>query len=403
MKIAMMTNNYKPFIAGVPVSVEKLSDSLRALGHQVVVFAPSYDRQIEEEHVIRYGALLKGVAGGASVPNSLDPNIEKKFREGHFDVIHVHHPMLIGMTARYLSRKYHVPLVCTYHTRYEQYLHYVGLSGLQKFLPVYLRKTLGACNMVFAPTPNIQAYLKEIGIRVPIEVLPTGLSGASFDPDTAKAASLRAKFSGGRPFMFCTVARLAREKNLEFLLESLALYKQRAGACFKLLLIGKGPYRDRLLRRIAELSLTEEIILVGEVPNEEIKEYCLACDLFLFASRSETQGIVLLEAMAAQTPVLALRATGTEDIVANGINGYMVDVSGDGALDILHDEQAFADRLMDILSGKELDALRRGAKDTAGTYDCMKIAQKAAACYHEVLWNYNARQAGFYSQPARIG
>ena len=90
-----MTNNYKPFIAGVPVSVEKLSDSLRALGHQVVVFAPSYDRQIEEEHVIRYGALLKGVAGGASVPNSLDPKIEKKFREGHFDVIHVHHPMLI--------------------------------------------------------------------------------------------------------------------------------------------------------------------------------------------------------------------------------------------------------------------------------------------------------------------
>lgn len=399
----MMTNNYKPFIAGVPVSVEKLTDSLRALGHQVVVFAPAYDRQIEEEHVIRYGALLKNVAGGASVPNSLDPRIERKFREGHFDVIHVHHPMLIGTTARYLSRKYHVPIVCTYHTRYEQYLHYVGLTGLQKFMPVYLRKTLGACNMVFAPTPNIRAYLKEIGIHVPIEVLPTGLSGTSFAPDTSKAAALRAKYSDGRPFLFCTVARLAKEKNLEFLLESLALYKQKAGACFKLLLIGKGPYRDRLYRRITELSLTEEIILTGEVPNKEIKEYCHACDLFLFPSRSETQGIVLLEAMAAQTPVLALRATGTEDIVVNGVNGYMIDVSGDRIPDILHDEQAFSDKLMDILSGKELDALCHGARETACAYDCMKIAEKAAVCYHEVLWNYNARQAGFYSQPARIG
>lgn len=403
MKIAMMTNNYKPFVAGVPVSVEKLSESLRVLGHQVVVFAPSYDRQPKEEDVVRYGTLLKGVAGGFSVPNSLDPKIEKKFREGNFDVIHVHHPMLIGTTARYLSRKYHVPIVCTYHTRYEQYLHYVGLSGLQRFLPVYLQRTLGACNMVFAPTPNIRAYLKEIGISVPIEVLPTGLSGQSFHPDASKAAFLRTKFCDGRPFLFCTVARLAKEKNLEFLLESLAIYKQKAGACFKLLMIGKGPYRDRLCRRIAELSLTEEIILVGEVPNEDIKEYCLASDLFLFSSLSETQGIVLLEAMAAGTPVLALCATGTKDIVVNGINGYMTDVSGDRSKDILYDEHVFAHKLMDILSQNELDILRRGAKETAGAYDCIKIARKAAACYHEVLWNYETRHAGFYRQPARIG
>ncbi len=401
MKIAMMTNNYKPFMAGVPISVEKLSVGLRALGHQVTVFAPSYDEQDTEEDVIRYGALLKGVAGGFSVPNSLDPKIERAFWEGHFDVIHVHHPMMIGATARYLSWKYHVPLVSTYHTRYEQYLHYVGLTGLERFWPIYLRRTLGACNMVFAPTPHIRDYLRETGINPPIEVLPTGLSKTAFYPDQQKAKRLREQFCEGRPFLFCTVARLAKEKNLEFLLESLALYKQKAGPCFKLLLIGKGPYREKLCRRIGELALTEEIILTGEVRNEDMKEYCAASDLFLFSSRSETQGIVLLEAMAVGTPVLALRATGTDDIVINGVNGYMTQVSGDSPRDRIQDARVFADKAMAILSGKELETLKQGAKETANKYDCQEIAERAASYYREVIWEYEMRRTRYYGRPAR--
>lgn len=401
MKIAMMTNNYKPFVAGVPISVEKLSVGLRALGHQVTVFAPSYDEQDTEEDVIRYGALLKGVAGGFSVPNSLDPKIERAFWEGHFDVIHVHHPMMIGATARYLSWKYHVPLVSTYHTRYEQYLHYVGLTGLERFWPIYLRRTLGACNMVFAPTPHIRDYLRETGINPPIEVLPTGLSKTAFYPDQQKAKRLREQFCEGRPFLFCTVARLAKEKNLEFLLESLALYKQKAGPCFKLLLIGKGPYREKLCRRIGELALTEEIILTGEVRNEDMKEYCAASDLFLFSSRSETQGIVLLEAMAVGTPVLALRATGTDDIVINGVNGYMTQVSGDSPKDRIQDARVFADKAMAILSGKELETLKQGAKDTANKYNCQEIAERASSYYREVIWEYEMRRTRYYGRPAR--
>ena len=116
MKIAMMTNSYKPFVAGVPISIERLSEGLRANGHEVVVFAPDYEGQEKDENIVRYRALVKGVVNGFSVPNSLDPKIEKRFREGNFDVIHVHHPMLIGQTALYLSKKYHVPLCCTNST-----------------------------------------------------------------------------------------------------------------------------------------------------------------------------------------------------------------------------------------------------------------------------------------------
>lgn len=395
MKIAMMTNSYKPFVAGVPISVERLTDGLRKLGHQVVVFAPSYDGQEEEEDTVRYGALLKGVAGGFSVPNHLDPKIERNFRKGNFDVIHVHHPMMIGSTARYLSWKYQVPLVYTYHTRYEQYLHYIGLSGLKGVMPVYLRNTLKGCNMVIAPTPAIRDYLEDIRIGTPVEVLPTGLSGDSFHPDEDSPGHLREKLSGGRNYIFCTVARLAKEKNLEFLFESLWYYKQKAGSNFRLVVIGEGPYRAKLARRVKELGMGEEIIFAGQVPNDEVKNYCRASDLFLFSSRSETQGIVLLEAMAAGTPVLALEATGTEDIIVNGKNGYMTQVSGDAQEEKRQDETAFAGKLMDILEKKELAFLRQGAYQTAQGYQGTQIARQAEKYYQTVLWSYEEKKSRF--------
>lgn len=395
MKIAMMTNNYKPFVAGVPISVERLAMGLRELGHQVVVFAPSYDDQQDEEDIVRYGSLLRGIAGGFSVPNHLDPKIEREFRKGKFDVIHVHHPMMIGSTARYLSWKYQVPLVYTYHTRYEQYLHYIGLAGLKKLMPAYLHCTLKRCDMVIAPTPAIQDYLEDIQISAPVEVLPTGLSDDSFRPDEKRAEQLRSELAGQREHLFCTVARLAKEKNLEFLFESLWYYKQKAGACFKLVLIGEGPYRAKLIKRVKELGLEEEIVFAGQVPNEEIKNYCRACDLFLFTSRSETQGIVLLEAMAAGTPVLALKATGTEDIVVNGRNGYMTEVSGEEEKARKRDEQLFAEKLMDILEKKELNFLRQGAFRTAGNYKGLQIAGWAEKYYSRVLWAYQEKKSRF--------
>lgn len=371
MKIAMMTNNYKPFVAGVPVSVQRLSDSLRSQGHEVVVFAPSYDNQENEENVVRYRALVRGVAGGFSVPDSLDMEIERRFKEGNFDVIHVHHPMMIGRTAQYLSWKYHVPLVFTYHTRYEQYLHYIGLSGLKRIMPAYVRSYTRHCDMIIAPTPLMKEYLEQIQVGTNIRVLPTGLPEDSFHPNEQKSARLRRALIGDKKYLFCTVARLAKEKNLDFLLRCMMLHKDISGDDFKLAVIGDGPERRELEKRAASLDIRNEIVFVGEVPNHEIKDYCHAADLFLFSSLSETQGIVLLESMAAGTPVIALRATGTEDVVMNGINGYMTDVS----------ERDFVCKLMDILEKKEIEILRQGAYQTAQSYNCERIAEKAVKIY----------------------
>lgn len=387
MKIAMMTNNYKPFVAGVPISIERLAGSLRALGHEVVVFAPSYAGQGTEEDVVRYKALIKGVAGGFSVPDSLDFEIERRFRDGNFDVIHVHHPMMIGTTARYLSWKYHVPLVFTYHTRYEQYLHYIGLSGLKRIMPAYIRSYTKHCDMVIAPTPVMKDYLEQIQPGADVRVLPTGLSGESFFPDGDRAAFLRKELAGDKEYLFCTVARLAKEKNLGFLFQCMKIRKDTCGSDFKLALIGDGPERAALERKAEKMGIREEIGFVGKVPNGEIKNYCHAADLFLFSSLSETQGIVLLESMAAGTPVLAVRGTGTEDVVVNGMNGYMTEVS----------ETEFARKMMDILEKKEIDLLRQGALLTARNYGSEKIARQAALVYAQAACNRRERDRTKYS------
>lgn len=371
----MMTNNYKPFVAGVPVSVERLTESLRDLGHEVVVFAPTYKGMKEEEGVVRYRSVVKGVCCGAAVPDCLDPGIEKAFEEGNFDMIHVHHPMLIGWTALHLSKKYHVPIVLTYHTRYEQYLHYVGLSCAKNILPAYVRKFASRCDGVIAPTPGMKEYLEGLQVNAPVFVLPTGIGKEGFLPEEEKVRRLRTELVGDKRHLFVTVARLAKEKNLEFLLDSLAIRKEFQKADFKLALIGEGPEKCHLQEYAEKLRLENEVIFVGKVPNCEIKNYCAAAELFLFSSTSETQGIVSLEAMAVGTPVLAVEATGTRDIVRNGENGWMTQESA----------SEFARKLDWLLenSADRIAPLRQGAKQTAACYGEQATAMRAVACYRE--------------------
>ena len=111
----MLTNNYKPFIGGVPISIERLANGLREQGHEVFIFAPSYENQVDEENVVRYKSLKENnkITGKFAVPNIFDLNIERKFRELNIDIIHVHHPMLIGWTAIYLGKKYNIPVTFT--------------------------------------------------------------------------------------------------------------------------------------------------------------------------------------------------------------------------------------------------------------------------------------------------
>nr|WP_300819646.1 glycosyltransferase [uncultured Acetatifactor sp.] len=324
-----MTNNYKPIMGGVPISIERLARGLEALGHEVTIFAPTYQeqREMEEANVFRYATCMKHFIGGIVLPNPFDIRIEKEFRRKAFDIIHVHHPMLIGRTAAHLSRKFHIPLVFTYHTRYEQYAscYTKGICKLDRIMPLYLHGFLKRCDFVFAPTAGMQDYLTDI-CHVPVEntgILPTGIEQANFNVSQETAAEIRRLYGAEHMPLLLTVSRMASEKNVSFLLESLARVKALYRKPFRMLMIGDGPDKKALEERSRMLGLQEDIVFTGTIPNERIAAYFKAADGFLFASKTETQGIVVLEAFAGATPVIAVKASGVEDLVDDGVNGIL--------------------------------------------------------------------------------
>lgn len=383
MNIAMLTNNYKPYIGGVPISIEHLAEELRELGHQVYIFAPSYKNQKEEPFVIRYPSFPLGIAG-APVPNVLTGLFRQKMKELQIDLIHVHHPAIVGNVALSLRRQLGIPVVFTYHTRYEEYLHYIKtLQQVERCTGVinaYLRHFCQQCDLILAPTPGICDHLRyEKEVETPVEILPTGLPETSFFPEEQEVKRIREKYRKKADYLFCTVARLAKEKNLDFLLESLKKTKEALafqGKSFCHLMIGDGPERKHLEEKCRELGLGQEVVFLGNVENKKIKNYHAACDLFLFTSKSETQGIVVLEAMAAKIPVAAVDATGIRDVVRTRENGMLTE----------EDAESFARAVEQALCSPGLyERLQKGAEKTAAGYAESMMARRAERYYLQAL------------------
>lgn len=398
MRIALMTNNYKPIMGGVPVSIERLKRGLEAQGHEVTVFAPTYREQEQEENVFRYATCMKRFIGGIVLPNPFDMRIEKEFRKQQFDIIHVHHPILIGRTAVYLSEKYGIPLVFTYHTRYEKYVecYTKGLMKVDSLMPLYLHSFLRHCDFIFAPTAGIRDYLEET-CKVPchkLGILPTGIENRNFRVTEDERNRIRSQFlhtaqEDQEIPLFLTVSRMASEKNVAFLLESLALFKNRYRKPFRMVLVGEGPDRVRYEKLCKELDIKNETFFTGMLPNEETAAYFAAADAFLFASKTETQGIVILEAFAGGTPVLAVRASGVEDLVDTGVNGVLTE----------EDRETYAETLLDFCQGHpDRTRLSKNAYAAGLLYREETVAQEAARVYNEVV---KARHMRIYSGALR--
>lgn len=409
MKIAILTNNYAPFVGGVPISIERLAKGLRMIGHQVTIFAPDYEGHMEgeqdsaEKDIVRYKSLKKTIGAGMIVGNCLDPIIVREFRKGDFDVIHVHHPFLIGYTAIYLGHKYKVPVVYTYHTRYEQYLHHIKSYsklvdkyeeenhrllktvegklihlGRDKFVPFHNRVFMNKCDRIIVPTNNMKEVLVSQQVKSKMDILPTGLGEEAYQNNDKLSSRIRKQYIGNKKYLLCSVSRLEKEKNIEFIIRGMFELKKRIGGIFRLLIIGDGTQREKIEEMVWGLDLEDEISFLGTLQQDEITNYYRACNAFVFASKSETQGIVILEAMAAGLPVVAIKASGVEDIVRNGENGFMTEESID----------EWVAKICLILINQQLrDKLCCCASVTAGDYSMIKIANQAATYYNDIIVN----------------
>jgi len=325
MRIGLFTNNYRPLVNGLATSVEGFAQAFRRAGHAVTVVAPRYPGSPEDEpDVLRVPGLRAPTHHAYVLPMAWLPDVGRAVAALRLDVFHAHHPLLLGSAAARWARRSQRPLVFTYHTYYDRYAHYVpGPSRLVAHLAV--RQATAFANraeLVIAPGPSVATALRAQGVTSSIAIVPTGVTLAG-PPEAEQRTRHRQTLSlkDGAPLCL-SVGRMAREKNLAFLLTAFALMRKHLPAA-RLVLVGEGDDRSRLDKMARDLDLGESIQFVGAVPHERVGEYYLAADLFLFPSTSETQGIVVLEAMAAGLPVVAVASDAAADLLGDSEAGVM--------------------------------------------------------------------------------
>lgn len=324
MRIALFTNNYLPFCGGVTISVETLRRGLEASGHEAWVFGPRLtDAEDASLRIVRYPSIPVATYPEFALAVPYSRRIGRLVAALEFDVIHAHHPFLLGPEARRLARRTRRPLVFTYHTRYEKYAHYVPLP-LRLVQAAALRISAGfaaQADAVLAPSGVIRDELHARGVRAPIAVVPTGIDLERFRPGDRAAARRSLGIADGEPLVLY-VGRLDREKSVDRVLSAFERVASTIPAA-RLVLVGHGTEAERLRRMAAGLPVANRIRFDGLRPHDSLAACYQAADVFLFASETETQGLVLAEAAACGLPAVAVDAPGCDEVVRDGDTGIL--------------------------------------------------------------------------------
>jgi 1,2-diacylglycerol 3-alpha-glucosyltransferase len=382
MRVLFISDVYFPRVNGVSTSIRTFRSDLRDAGVDTVLVAPDYGEDaadVDEPGVLR-------VAAG-HVPR--DPE-DRRMKGGamrrllsqlegqHFDLVHVQTPFVAHYAGVRFARRRGIPVIATYHTFFEEYLHhYVPMlpRPLGRVLArTFTRSQCAQLEAIVAPSEPMRALLLEYGVSTRIQVVPTGLPAASFVP--GNGARFRATYgiAQDRPLLLY-VGRVAHEKNIEFLLHAfVALRRLRPGAM--LAIAGEGPAREHLQSFVAQLGLAADVQFIGYLDRERGLVDCYAAaNVFVFASRTETQGLVLLEALAQGRPVVSTAHLGTASILQAGCGARVAPEKPD----------AFAQAIADILDDPARAArLSAQARSYAQGWASSHMAWRLAELYREL-------------------
>lgn len=377
----MISDVHFPRVNGVSTSIQTFQQELSAIGHDVHLVAPAYPgheqivphiSRIESSHVM------------------LDPedrlmksdkifNLLPHFRSRNFDLVHIQTPFRAHYAGIKLARELNIPCIETYHTFFEEYLyHYVPL--LPKFLTRsitrrFSRSQCNAVDAVIVPSTAMRNVLEQYGCDSPIHISPTGIQLEKFDAGDGLRFRIRHGIPEKRPLLV-HVGRVAHEKNIGFLLEMVARLKlDHPDILF--LICGEGPAKRDLQQQVQRLGLVDQVQFVGYLDREtELLDCYRAADVFVFASRTETQGLVLLEAMALGVPVVSTAVMGTIDIVA----------PQRGALLAQEDSGDFAAKVSRVLNDDTLRvSMGQTGRAFAKTWGAPATAKRLAGIYQEML------------------
>ncbi len=379
----MISDVYFPRVNGVSTSIQTFRRAFEARGHTVSLIAPDYGQAVDAgEEVLRIPA--------RQVPMDPEDFMMKRgpirrltamLRERDFDLLHIQTPFVAHYAGTAIARRLGIPRVETYHTFFQEYLyHYVPFlprSWMREAARKFSKWQCNGVDAVVVPSSAMLAVLRGYGVRSPIQVIPTGLGADRYRPGDGTRFRERVGIAAERPTLV-HVGRVAFEKNIGFLLRMLVRVRETVPGVL-LVIAGEGPARRQLQREAASLGLAEHVLFVGYLTRDASLSDCYrAADAFVFASNTETQGLVLIEAMAQGVPVVSTAVRGTKDILD----------AGRGAL--VADEQVedFAAKVVAVLGDASLRTELGGqARAYAREWSEDAFAERMLGFYRDVIHN----------------
>ncbi|HBX23664.1 MAG TPA: glycosyltransferase family 4 protein [Desulfotomaculum sp.] len=379
MKIGIFTDSYRPYTSGVVRSIETFSEELQAQGHETYIFAPDYPKCEGNEHgVFRFSSIPAPTNSDFTLALPISFRLRPLLKKLDLDIIHVHSPFMLGRLGARWAKKLNLPLVFTFHTLYDQYVHYVpfGQNLTREITRKFCTDFCNNCDLVIVPTGVITGHLKSWGVASQIRVIPTGINLQNFRKD--QKDWLQKKFNidpANRIIM--SVGRLGKEKNFSFIINSF----KRIVNLFpdtRLILVGNGPEKEALVKQCINLGIADKVIFTGTLTGDETALAYNSAHIFAFASVTETQGLVIGEAKTAGLPVVAVRAFGVSEMVEDGIDGFLTDLNMD----------LFTDKIIYLLNNENvLRSMGRKAAINAEKISAHNCTNRLLDSYFGIMRN----------------
>lgn len=384
LRIGIFTSCYHPVLNGVVTSIDTFRKELVAQGHKVYIFAPGNiaHQGIDPNGVKRYRCINWPKDYPIALP--IIPNIEaKKIHNLRLDIIHCQHIYGFSSSGLKISRILGLPVVLTYHTLITEYAHYVPVIPGSIVKTEIIKRSVDFCNkcdQVVTPSTAMKKVLRSYGVKTAIEVIPTGVDLAKlekhYNPTILKA---RWDIPESQKILLY-VSRIAKEKNLDFLFEAIKTLAQKRKD-FHLLMVGGGPELETYRRYVKKNDLSAIVTFAGMQEKEKANQFFGASDIFVFPSVSETQGIVITEAMAAGIPAVAINEMGPKDLIKDGIDGFLTPLN----------VEAFCDKIEKLLDSETLrKKMGQKAKIDAKKFSARNSALKMEELYERTINNYNS-------------
>ena len=390
MRIGIFTDTYPPYINGVSTSIASLEKALIQKGHQVFIVTVNADnlsyKYENDDHIIRIPGIPTGIYN-YRLTGIYPLRAINKIKKWNLDIIHSHTEFGVGTFARIIAKQFDIPLVHTYHTMYEDYVHYITKGYFDKsskklaeyFTKFYCDKT--AKELIVPSKKTYDLFKKKYKVNKTVHIVPTGIDVERFFKERQNHKELELLKKDLKikkdDFVVTYVGRLAKEKNIEFLLNNHAKLNKK----MKLLIVGNGPDLEHFKDMAVKLKIQDRVIFTGAIPHYDIPAYYAISNVFVSASVTETQGLTIIEAMASSVPVICASDEAFKDAVVDDLNGYLFKNSREyiKAIDLLYkDKEKYKNMCMQARITAESHSLKYYAEKVLDVYERAINAGKPA-------------------------